>query len=139
MIKRMSHIGILVNDLEAAAKLWTEVFGLVQFDAMEIAVEGIRNVFLSVGGTANEMAIELIEPLDKSDMSNALAKRLAHSGEGFYHLAVDVADVAATGRALEAAGLRVIPRPPISEAYTPRWLTHPKSSTGVMVEGMGQK
>lgn len=139
MIKRMSHIGILVHDLEAATKLWTEVFGLVQYDAMEIAVEGIRNVFLSVGGTPNEMAIELIEPMDKSDMSNALARRLAHSGEGFYHLAVDVGDIEATGRALEDAGLRVIPRPAISEDYTPRWLTHPKSSTGVMVEGMGEK
>lgn len=138
MIKRISHIGIVVDDLEAATKLWTEVFGLIKYDEMEIAIEGIRNAFLSVGGTADEMSIELIEPMDKGDMGNALARRLAKEGDAFYHLAVDVDDVAGTGDELRAAGLQVIERPPISEAYTPRWLTHPKSSNGVMVEGMGK-
>ena len=137
MIKRMSHIGIVVNDLEAATKLWTEVFGLVKYPEMEVAVEGIKNVMLSAGGTANEMSIELIEPLDKTDMGNALARRLAKQGEGFYHLAVDVGDVDATGGKLQDAGLQIIQRPAISDDYTPRWLTHPKSSNGVMVEGMG--
>lgn len=137
MIKRISHIGIVVNDLEAATKLWTEVFGLVKYAEMEVAVEGIKNVMLSAGGTANEMSIELIEPLDKTDMNNALARRLAKQGEGFYHLAVDVGDVETTGDTLRDAGLQVIDRPAISDDYTPRWLTHPKSSNGVMVEGMG--
>lgn len=139
MIKRISHIGIVVDDLEAATKLWTEVFGLVKYDEMEIAVEGIRNAFLSVGGTADEMSIELIEPIDKSDMGNALARRLAKAGDGFYHLAVEVDDVAATGEELRDAGFQVIERPPISADYTPRWLTHPKSSNGVMVEGLGER
>lgn len=139
MIKRISHIGIVVDDLEAATKLWTEVFGLVKYDEMEIAVEGIRNAFLSVGGTADEMSIELIEPIDKSDMGNALARRLAKAGDGFYHLAVEVDDIAATGEELRDAGFRVIERPPISADYTPRWLTHPKSSNGVMVEGIGER
>ncbi len=138
MIKRLSHIGILVNDLEAATQLWTETFGLVKYAEMEIEVEGIRNAMLSVGGTPNEMAIELIEPLDKSDMNNALARRLAQNGERFYHLAVDVGDIEATGRTLAAAGIQVLERPAISPEHTPRWLTHPKTSNGVMVEGIGE-
>ncbi len=138
MIKRIRHIGIVVDDLEAATKLWTEVFGLIKYDEMEIPVEGIRNAMLSVGGTADEMSIELIEPMDKSDMDNALARRLARSGEGFYHLAVDVGDIATTGEALRVSGLEVIERPAISGQHTPRWLTHPKTSNGVMVEGIGE-
>jgi methylmalonyl-CoA/ethylmalonyl-CoA epimerase len=138
MIKGLSHIGVIVEDLEAATKLWTETFGLIKYDEMVVEVEGIRNVMLSVGGTADEMSIELIEPLDKTDMSNALARRLANSGEGFYHLAVHVGDEVATGQELRDAGLQVFDRPAISADYTPRWLTHPKSSSGVMVEGMGE-
>ena len=108
MIKGISHIGIIVNDLEAATKLWTETFGLTKYDQMEVEVEGIKNVMLSAGGTANEMSIELIEPLDKTDMNNALARRLAKQGEGFYHLAVHVGDEVATGQQLRDAGLKII-------------------------------
>lgn len=138
MIKGISHIGVVVEDLEAATKLWTETFGLIKYDEMVVEVEGIRNVMLSVGGTADEMSIELIEPLDKADMGNALARRLANSGEGFFHLAVHVGDEVATGQKLRDAGMQVFDRPAISADYTPRWLTHPKSSNGVMVEGMGE-
>ena len=76
--------------------------------------------------------IELMEPLDASDLSNAVARRLAKSGEGFYHLAVEVADVQASGRALEQHGLTILRRPATSGQHAPRWLVHPKSATGGM-------
>ena len=60
------------------------------YEVITIEVEGIRSVFLSVGGTWDEMVIEIMEPLDKSDMDNALSRRLARSGEGFYHLCIEV-------------------------------------------------
>ena len=63
---------------------------LEKFAEREIEVEGIRSVFISVGGTWDEMVIEIMEPLDKSDMDNALSRRLARSGEGFYHLCIEV-------------------------------------------------
>ena len=83
MIERISHIGIVVEDVAKAQKLWTEVFGLKKFDEFSIDAEGIHSVFLSVGGTPEEMTIELMEPLDKSDMSNAVARRLAKTVRGF--------------------------------------------------------
>jgi hypothetical protein len=46
------------------------------------------------------MSIELMEPVDKTDMSNPVARRLAKSGEGFYHLALVTEDVEASGNAL---------------------------------------
>jgi hypothetical protein len=45
--KKISHIGVLVNDAEAAAKLWTEAFGLRKFGDRRIEVEGIRSVLSS--------------------------------------------------------------------------------------------
>ena len=136
--KKISHIGVLVRDVDAATKLWTESFGLKRFDDRIIEVEGIRSVFISVGGTWDEMVIELMEPLDKSDMNNALTRRLAAVGEGFYHLCIEVDDVPARGKELAARGMRVIMREPLDANAAPRWLVHPKDANGVMVEAISR-
>lgn len=136
MINRISHIGVLVNDLEKATEYWTGTFGLKKYAEYETDAEGIKACLLSVSGNAGEMSIELMEPLNKQDMSNPVARRLANSGEGFYHLAVDVADVSASASKLMDMGLNIFHRQAISESSDVRWLLHPKESNGVMVEGI---
>jgi methylmalonyl-CoA/ethylmalonyl-CoA epimerase len=133
---RISHIGILVADREKALSIWRDQFGLKQFAEMKIEVEGIHSVLLSVSGNAGEMAIELMEPLDKTDMSNPVARRLAEKGEGFYHVAVVVDNVAEAGEQLKQRGLRLVERPSVAEGDAARWLVHPRAANGVMVEGV---
>ncbi len=134
--RKISHIGVLVHDADAAAELWTSAFGLVEFEERRIDVEGIRSVFLSVGGTWDEMVIEIMEPLDKSNMDNALSRRLAKSGEGFYHLCLEVDDVEASGKELVGRGMTLLMRDPIGPEASSRWLVHPKDANGVMVEAI---
>jgi catechol 2,3-dioxygenase-like lactoylglutathione lyase family enzyme len=117
--KRISHIGVLVRDADAATRLWTEAFGFQKFADRRIEVEGIRSVFISVGGTWDEMVIEIMEPLDKSDMDNALSRRLARAGD-------------------EARGMTVLMRDPVDPGDSPRWLVHPKDANGVMVESVAR-
>ena len=136
--KKISHIGVLVHDADAATKHWTEAFGFQKFDDRKIEVEGIRSVFISVNGTWNEMVIEIMEPLDKANMDNALSKRLATVGEGFYHLCIEVDDVPASGKELEGRGMRVLMREPTDAGASPRWLVHPKDANGVMVESVSR-
>ena len=136
MIERISHIGVIVNDLESATRFWTETYGLTKYAEYETEVEGIRACLLSVSGQREDMSIELIEPLDKSDLSNAIARRLAEHGEGFYHLAVVVDDVGSSGAQLRARGLGVLDRAAVDGLTGARWLVHPKSSNGIMVEGI---
>ena len=136
MFDRISHIGILVADREKALSIWRDQFGLKQFAEMKIEVEGIHSVLLSVSGNAGEMAIELMEPLDKTDMSNPVARRLAEKGEGFYHVAVVVDNVAEAGEQLKQRGLRLVERPSVVEGDAARWLVHPRAANGVMVEGV---
>ena len=136
--KKISHIGVLVHDAETASKHWTESFGFQKFEDRTIDVEGIRSIFISVGGTWDEMVIEFMEPLDKSDMDNVLAKRLATTGEGFYHLCIEVDDVEASGRELARRDMRVIMRDPVDAGASPRWLVHPKDTNGVMVEAIAR-
>jgi len=133
---RISHIGIVVADREKALSVWRDQFGLKQIAEMKIEVEGIHSVLLSVSGNAGEMAIELMEPLDKTDMSNPVARRLAQKGEGFYHVAVVVDDVAQAGRLLQQRGLPLIGRPSVGGGDAARWLVHPRAANGVMVEGI---
>jgi hypothetical protein len=47
---------------------------------------------------------------------------------------VEVADVETDGKSLAERGLTVIERPPAVEGDALRWLVHPRSSSGVMVE-----
>jgi methylmalonyl-CoA/ethylmalonyl-CoA epimerase len=136
--KRISHIGVLVHDADAAARLWTGAFGFQKLEDRRIEVEGIRSIFISVGGTWDEMVIEIMEPLDKSDMDNALSRRLARHGEGFYHLCIEVDDVEASGRELAARGMNVLMREPVSPGDSPRWLVHPGDANGVMVESLAR-
>ena len=136
--KKISHIGVLVHDADAATELWTESFGFNKLDDRRIEVEGIRSVFISIGGTWDEMVIELMEPLDKSDMDNALSRRLAKLGEGFYHLCLEVEDVEASGRELVARGMTVLMRDPIGADASARWLVHPKDANGVLVESIAR-
>ena len=136
MFNRISHIGIVVGDMEAALRIWRDQLGFKQFSEAHFGVEGIRSVFLSLSGNSGEMSIELMEPVDKSDMTNPVARRLATKGEGFYHLAVVTEDVAASGRVLAERSLSIIDRPPVESATQARWLIHPKAANGIMIEGI---
>lgn len=136
LLERISHIGVLVHDLDAAARFWSETYGLKRYLDYVAECEGLKACLLSLNGTREEMSIELIEPLDKSDMRNPLARRLAEHGEGFFHLAVVANDVAAAAARLEAGGLTLQHRPPVPGITGARWLVHPRDSNGVLVEGV---
>jgi methylmalonyl-CoA/ethylmalonyl-CoA epimerase len=132
VIKSMSHIGIVVDDLDQAVAEWTERYGLVNLSEDVVEVEGVRNAFLSAGPSREEAAC--IEPLDKTDMSNAIARRLAKQGEGLYHVAFFVDEPKADGEKLREYGVTVIDRDAASETERARAVIHPKSANGLMLE-----
>lgn len=135
MLKRMSHIGVVVEDLDRAAAEWTERFGLFVVERETVPEEGVRTVFVSPARTRQEATcIELVEPLDKSDMSNPIAKFLAENGEGLFHAAFLADDPAAAGERLREQGVEAIDLPPAGLAAGPRLVVHPKSANGVLVE-----
>ena len=77
--KKISHFGVLVHDAEAATKLWTESFGLQKFDGRRIEVGGIRSIFVSVGGTWDEMIIEIMDAFRNDGLSaEGLACKSGH-------------------------------------------------------------
>jgi catechol 2,3-dioxygenase-like lactoylglutathione lyase family enzyme len=63
MFTRISHIGVVVDDMERALRVrWRDELGFKQFSEAHFEVEGIRSIFLSLSGSPGEMSIELMEP-----------------------------------------------------------------------------
>ena len=135
MLERISHIGIMVENLDQAVDHWSRAFGLEVRSRAEIEVEGIKNAFLTPPGSAEgSFFIELIAPMEEGDTTHAIPRRFAESGEGIYHLAITVDDIAATGAALTEQGLRVVELPGIAKDRAGRLVVHPKSANGVLIE-----
>lgn len=127
---RLAHVALIVRNVEASARVFGGLLGLVPTGREALAREGVRIAFVRVGGAR----IELMEPLDPG---GALARFLAARGEGIHHLAFVVPDVKAALARARAAGLR-----PIDEVARPGArgarvaFLHPSSTHGVLVELM---
>jgi methylmalonyl-CoA/ethylmalonyl-CoA epimerase len=135
LLEGVSHVGIVVSDIDAALSFWVDKIGYREVERMQIEVEGVRSVFVSPGHKRGEgMVIELIEPIDKSDMGNAISRRLAETGPGIFHIAMFAEQPASESVRLQAAGIEVIDLPPAEKGAGPRAVVHPKSADGVLIE-----
>jgi methylmalonyl-CoA epimerase len=129
MVKRISHLGLAVKDLDAAIQLYEQVFGLriehrwvAETDRMEAAT-------FRVG----ELEIELMQPLeDDSPVGRFIARR----GEGIHHIAYRVDDVADGLHRAREAGLATIDEEPRAggDGRTLIGFLHPRSTFGVLTE-----
>jgi methylmalonyl-CoA epimerase len=125
---RVDHIGVAVEDLDAALALYERDYEMTLVHREVVAAQGVEAVLLDVG----ENHVELLAPLsDDTPVGKFLAKR----GPGMHHVAYQVADIEATLASLREAGLRLIdeqPRSGIRGSLVA--FLHPKSSGGVLTE-----
>jgi methylmalonyl-CoA epimerase len=124
-VKRIDHVGVAVEDLEAAQALY-ELLGaaVVGRDALP----DTEAVLLEVGDTR-------IELVAARGADTPVGKFLASRGPGMHHLAFEVDDVAAELGRLAGAGLELIdsePRPGLF-GHTVAFV-HPRSAGGVLAE-----
>jgi methylmalonyl-CoA epimerase len=106
---RIDHIGIAVEEIDAALELWRDGFQLDVAHREIVQEQGVEAALLDVG----ENHIELLAPLGPD---TPVGKFLAKRGPGMHHLAYQVPDIEATLAALTQAGLPLIdkhPRPGI--------------------------
>ena len=102
MKKDLSHISIVVPDLEAAIKTMREVYGLASGDIAENVQQGVRLTYIDLGNSK----IELIQPLTvDSPIGRFLAK---HPAGGLHHLCLGVAEISPVTTALRRKGVRIL-------------------------------
>jgi methylmalonyl-CoA/ethylmalonyl-CoA epimerase len=128
MFARVDHIGVAVEDLDAAIALHQEAYGMALVHREVIDGQGVEAVLLDVG----ENHVELLRPLaDESPVGRFLAKR----GPGLHHVAYQVTDVQATLAELRARGLRLIDETPRAGIRGSRVaFLHPAAAGGVLTE-----
>jgi methylmalonyl-CoA epimerase len=128
MFARVDHIGVAVEDLDAAIALHEEAYGMALVHREVVEEQGVEAVLLDVG----EGHVELLRPLsEETPVGRFLAKR----GPGLHHVAYQVADVQATLTALRERGLRLIDEQPrIGIRGSRVAFLHPASSGGVLTE-----
>jgi methylmalonyl-CoA/ethylmalonyl-CoA epimerase len=128
VLGRIDHVGVAVEDLDAALHLYAEVLGMPLVHREVVEQQGVEAVLLDVG----ESHVELLAPLGPD---TPVGKFLARKGPGLHHVAYGVADIDATLAALKAAGTRLIDETPRVGIRSSRVaFVHPASTGGVLTE-----
>ena len=127
MIKKINHIGIAVNSIEDALKLYTDALGLKLKDIEIVEAQKVRTAIIPVG----ESKIELLE---STDPEGVIAKYIEKRGEGLHHLALEVSDIQQMLDTLREKGVQLIDETPRSGVEGTRIaFLHPKE-TKVLIE-----
>ncbi|MDQ4044789.1 MAG: methylmalonyl-CoA epimerase [Chloroflexota bacterium] len=125
---RLHHVGVVVDDLEAAAAQYTAL-GFVDGERFSVPEQAIEAI-VYVAGEGNY--VELISP---TDPEGPIARFMGKRGEGMHHVAYLVDDIEATLARLHDAGIRLIDESP--RKGTHGWtiaFVHPESTHGVLTE-----
>lgn len=128
MILDIDHVGIAVEDLEAAVERYRRTLGVEPSNRERVEDQGVEEVLFPIGTSF----IQLIGALGpETPVGTFLAKR----GPGMHHVAYRVDDVADALTRLRAEGVRLVdeaPRP--GSRGTTIAFVHPKGMEGVLVE-----
>jgi methylmalonyl-CoA/ethylmalonyl-CoA epimerase len=102
MQARLSHISIVVPDLEAALKTMREVYGFSCGAIAENHQQGVRLAYVDLGNSR----IELMQPLAADSTVGRFLAR--HPGGGLHHLCLGVGAIAPALEELRRQGVRVL-------------------------------
>ncbi|MDX6625257.1 MAG: methylmalonyl-CoA/ethylmalonyl-CoA epimerase [Solirubrobacterales bacterium] len=125
---RIDHIGVAVEDIDAALALYQGSFEMELAYRETVESQGVEAVLLDVG----EGHVELLRPLGAD---TPVGKFMAKNGAGLHHVAYAVDDIDATLERIAAAGVKLIdtkPRVGIRESRVA--FLHPRSTGGVLTE-----
>ena len=125
---RIHHVGVAVDDLEAAIELYAAAFGAELTHRATNDKDGLTAAFLRAG----DAEVELLQPL-RAD--TPVGKFLAKRGPGLHHIAVAVPDIEKAIADAQAQGLEMIDAEPRIGLHGTRIaFVHPKSVGGVLTE-----
>ncbi len=128
MFSRIDHIGVAVEEIDAALELYRDGFELEVAHREVVEEQGVEAVLLDVG----ENHVELLAPLSAD---TPVGKFLAKNGPGLHHVAYQVSDIDATLEALKRAGMQLIDEQPRTGIRGSRVaFMHPRATAGVLTE-----
>jgi methylmalonyl-CoA/ethylmalonyl-CoA epimerase len=128
MITKISHIAIVVPDIDDALEFWVERLGLPLQHVEHVRDQDVDVAFMPSG----ESEIELLEPIGTE---SGVARFLEKRGPGLHHICFEVDDIEAMLGRLRSAGVELIDeRPTIGTGGKKIAFIHPRAAGGVLVE-----
>lgn len=127
-VKRIDHIAIIVDNLEAALSFWRDSLGMELAGLHDRPDEQARIAFLPAG----DSEVELVEPTTRD---SGLARFLEKRGAGMHHVCLEVDDIEEMMANLRRSGVELInEQPRVGQDGRKYAFIHPKSAYGVLVE-----
>ena len=127
-VLKIDHLGIAVDSIEQAKKLFHDILGL-KFEGTETVQEQkVTTAFFPVGDSE-------VELLESTAPDGPIAKYLEKRGEGIQHIAFRVDNLEEALAELKDKGIRLIDEKPRKGAGGAKIaFLHPKSTHGVLIE-----
>ncbi len=127
-VLKIDHLGIAVNSIEEAKKLFQDTLGL-EFEGTEtVAEQKVTTAFFPVGDSE-------VELLESTAPDGPIAKYLEKRGEGIQHIAFRVENIEEALAELKEKGIRLIDEKPRMGAGGAKIaFLHPKATHGVLIE-----
>jgi methylmalonyl-CoA/ethylmalonyl-CoA epimerase len=127
------HVGIAVDDLDAAIARWTALFGATLEHRERVDEQGVEAASLRVG----DGRIELLASLGPE---TPVGKFLAKRGPGVHHVAFETANVGAELARLKVDGVELIDETPRRGMFGLQvGFVHPEATGGVLAEFVGNE
>ena len=125
MIRGSAHIGVVVKDVEQAAKLYRSIFGVEVSPTID--AEDMKVSLIKIGNSE----IELMEP---TDSDGPTGKFLAKRGEGIHHICLEVDDIKGALQHLSQEGIELVDKTPRQGLEGKIAFLHPRMTNGVLLE-----
>lgn len=127
-ILKIDHLGIAVNRIDEAKKLFQDILGLEYAGSETVSEQKVTTAFFPVGDSE-------VELLESTAPDGPIAKYLEKRGEGIQHLAFRVENLEEALAELKEKGVRLIDEKPRQGAGGARIaFLHPKDTHGVLIE-----
>jgi methylmalonyl-CoA/ethylmalonyl-CoA epimerase len=127
-VKRIDHVAIVVDDIEAALGFWRDGLGLEVTHVEDVPDQESVVAFLPTG----DSEVELVKP---STAESGVSRFLSRRGPGIHHICFEVGDLELYIRRLQEQGVRLINTEPVVGTAGKRIaFVHPASTHGVLVE-----
>lgn len=121
MIKKINHIGFVVENIDDTLELLSKAFGAVEVERQSFPQLGQTSCIVQIG----ESKYELMESLGKEGVVPGF---LAKHGPGFHHISLHTDNLKEAIEQMEAAGIKIVGQ--IEDTA----FTNPKSSGGIVYE-----
>jgi methylmalonyl-CoA/ethylmalonyl-CoA epimerase len=128
MLERIDHVGLAVDDLDAAVDHYRSTFGVEPAHRERVEAQGVEEVLFEIGGS-------YIQLLGALGPQTPVGRFLQRNGAGMHHVAYRVADIERALEDLKRRGIRLIDDTPrMGSRGTIIGFVHPASMGGVLVE-----